>query len=260
MSFVSKLVKAVTHPGKIPAWCKDKSINYRIKLHNAFIRAGARSRPAATGLRELDEVLERARIPTDVNDHLATLFAESLGIAPRLIVELGVRGGETAFVLERIADLYGSRIVLVDIEECPNVSGSAHVSFVKSDDIEFAERFEAWCAERSIDSSIDILHIDTSHLYDHTVREINAWFPFLSDRAKVFFHDTHLESVFRRSDGSMERAWDNDRGVIRALEDYFGKRFDETADFIDFADGWLIKHRQICNGFTILERIPPFRR
>lgn len=49
--------------------------------------------------------------------------------------------------------------------------------------------------------------------------------------------------------------WDNKRGVIRALEEYFGKSFNEKKDFIDFRNGWLIKHHSCCNGFTILEKI-----
>jgi cephalosporin hydroxylase len=260
MSIVSKLIKAVTHPGIIPGYCKNKSINYRINLHNAFIRAGRRPRAISTGLAELDEVLRRAQTPTDVNDHLATLFVESLSVAPRLIVELGVRGGETAFVLEQIAGLFASRVVLVDIEDCSSVPASPQVTFVKSDDVAFAGRFGEWCAQQVIEPCIDILHIDTSHLYDHTVQEIAAWFPHLSERAKVFFHDTHLEETFRRRDGSMGRAWDNDRGVIRAIENYFDKSFDERVDFVDYAGGWLIKHDSICNGFTILERTPRFNR
>lgn len=260
MSMLSKLIKAITHPGMIPAYCKDKSINYRIALHNAFIGANKRSRPVSTGLTELDDVLKRAQVPTDVNDHLVTLFVESMSVDPRLIVELGVRGGETAFVLEQIAGLYGSQVVLVDIADCSVTPSSRQVTFVKSDDVEFAGRFREWCEERRIDPLIDILHIDTSHLYDHTVQEIAAWFPHLSDRAKVFLHDTHLEEIFRRRDGSMGRAWNNDRGVIRALEDYFSKPFDETRDFVDYAGGWLIKHSPLCNGFTILERTPRFNR
>ncbi len=53
----------------------------------------------------------------------------------------------------------------------------------------------------------------------------------------------------------MDRGWDNERGVIRALEKFFDKRFDETRDFVDFKNGWLIKHNHRCNGFTILERV-----
>jgi hypothetical protein len=50
-------------------------------------------------------------------------------------------------------------------------------------------------------------------------------------------------------------AWDNERGVIRALEGFLGTSFDEKEDFVDYRRGWLIKHHAVCSGLTILERI-----
>ena len=47
------------------------------------------------------------------------------------------------------------------------------------------------------------------------------------------------------------------RGVIRALEDYFGEKFDEKTQFINYKKGWLIKHEPACSGFTILSRGRP---
>jgi len=202
----------------------------------------------------LDEIKRKALVRTDVNDHLVTLFAESVSMAPRTIVELGVRDGESTFVMERVAGLFGSKLVSVDVEDCISSCSYEKWYFVRSDDVEFADRFEAWCTESGVDSKIDVLMVDTSHLYDHTVREIECWFPFLADRAKVFFHDTNLREVYKRRDGSIGTAWNNERGVIRALEDYFSTTFDENEDFVDYRDGWLIKHHAVCNGLTVLEK------
>ncbi|MEE9269109.1 MAG: class I SAM-dependent methyltransferase, partial [Candidatus Krumholzibacteria bacterium] len=141
--------------------------------------------------------------------------------------------------------------------DCSDVASGGAATFVKSDDVEFAGRFEEWCGERGIDPAIDLLFIDTSHEHEHTVQEIEHWFPLLSPHATVFLHDTNLWETYRRNNGSMGRGWDNERGVIRALEKYFGKTFDETRDFISFANGWVIRHYHTCNGFTILQRVFP---
>jgi cephalosporin hydroxylase len=207
-----------------------------------------------TGLRSFDEIVERASMRTDINDHLTTLFLESLSVRPDLIVELGVRGGESTFVLERVAQLYGSKLLSLDIEDCSRASSYRDWSFVECDDIAFAQKFPGWCREHSIVPSIDVLFIDTSHEYSHTLAEINNWFPFLASRGKVFMHDTNLTKRFFRKDGSMGFAWDNHRGVIAALETYFGKKFDERHDFADFASGWLLRHYANCCGLTVLER------
>jgi cephalosporin hydroxylase len=191
---------------------------------------------------------------TDISDHLETLFVECLNIESKLIVELGVGDGESTFVLERVANLWGAKLVSVDIVDCQKVSTFKDRIFIKKDDIAFAAEFPGWCRERNIVPVIDVLFIDTSHLYDHTVAEIKAWFPYLALRTKVFFHDTNMSEVFVRKDGSTGKGWDNQRGVIRAIEEHFGTKFDETTDFSTMVDGWFIRHFTICNGFMIMER------
>jgi len=215
-----------------------------------------RSRPRfESASPELQEILEHARARTDISDHLPTLFAEARLVQPRLIVELGVRGGESTFVLERVARLCDAHLVSVDIAECLRRSPWDKWVFVKRDDIAFAAEFPGWCAARQMPAAIDFLFIDTSHLFDHTLREIQAWFPLLSARAKVAFHDTNQRRIYRRRDGSIGLGWPN-RGVIAALEKHFATTFHEQVDFVDVRDGWLIRHHAGCNGFTLLSRLP----
>ena len=197
--------------------------------------------------------MHRARIRTDISDHLLTLFTESLALEPRLIVELGVRDGESTFVFERVAKLSGAKCVSVDTETCPHLTPSENRLFVQSDDIEFARRFPEWCAQMRLPERIDILFIDTSHFFEHTTQEIAHWFPFLAPRARVFFHDTNQRRIYFRKDGSMGVAWSN-RGVMAALEKYFGRTFNEKEDFTVRVDDWSITHHANCNGLTILTR------
>jgi cephalosporin hydroxylase len=192
---------------------------------------------------------------TDISDHLITLFLESLALRPSLIVELGVRGGESTFVLERVAEMFDSTLISVDIEDCSRVSAYSGWYFVKSDDIAFAKQFPEWCRERSIRPLIDVLLIDTSHEFAHTLQELRFWAPFLSCRSKLLMHDTNMKKLFSRKDGSMGFAWDNNRGVIGALEAYLGERFDEEQDFTAFAGSWMIRHFANCCGFTVLEKL-----
>jgi cephalosporin hydroxylase len=210
--------------------------------------------PVGALLKTLNAVRKRAEFKTDICDHLETLFFECLGLEPRLIVELGAGDGESTFVLERVAKLWNAKLVSVDIEDRKEVASYKNRHFIKMDDIEFARHFKDWCKENGIEPHIDILFIDTSHLYEHTLREVEAWFPFLSARSKAIFHDTNLRKVFIRKDGSRGKGWNNERGVIRAIENYFEQSFDEETDFIDYKKGWLIRHYTHCNGLMILDR------
>ena len=110
------------------------------------------------------------------------------------------------------------------------------------------------CQEHDISPKVEVLFIDTSHLYEHTLAEIDAWFPHLAERAVVFFHDTNLRRFFRRRDHTIGRGWNNSRGVIRALETRFGAGFDERRPFRGELESWQVIHDPVCNGLTILTR------
>ena len=232
-----------------------KMLKRAVKLNNRLLDLRARPTAAATGFAPFDEIAERASKRSDINEYLATLFVETLAARPKLIVELGVRGGESTFAFERAAALVGAKLVSVDIEDCTKASNYPGWDFVKSDDVAFAGQFPGWCRARGIEPMIDVLFIDSSHLYEHTVREIDSWFPHLSPRAKVIFHDTNLKRLYFRRDGSWALGWDNERGVIAAIERFFGARFDEAAEFVDFRRGWIIRHDPWCAGLTIIDRV-----
>lgn len=233
-----------------------RSIRKRIRtFYNFFIDLKKQGQFAPTDLKELNEITERSLKRTVINEHLVTLFIEAISIKPKLIVELGVGGGESTFVLARVAKLCGAKLVSLDIHDRSHVCAYEDWIFVQKDDLEFAQEFESWCAQKGIVPKIDILFVDTSHLFQHTLEEINSYFPFLSDNSKAFFHDTNLREIFFRKDGSMDLGWDNERGVIRALEEYFQKSFNEKEPFIAYCHDWLIKHHPYCCGLTILEKI-----
>jgi cephalosporin hydroxylase len=205
----------------------------------------------------LNEINAHAKKQSDISDHLITLFVEAAALRPSMIVELGVRSGESTVALSRVADLFGSHLISVDLEDCSRACSSEHQVFVKTDDVTFAKEFTGWCDRRNCASSIDVLFIDTSHELDHTVAEIQSWFPLLSPHCKVIFHDTNMGTVYIRRNRTTGVGWANNRGVIAAIEQYFGCQFDERHDFVHFTGGWIIKHSANCNGFTVLERVCP---
>ncbi len=227
---------------------------YRFVYNLMWVRK--KSVPQPTGLNVLDEIVARAEKNTDFSDHLVPLFNETLLGHPGLIVELGTRGGESTFVFGRAAELCGATLLSIDIDDCSGSCAYPKWNFVKSDDVAFAQELKAWCKKKKLPPQVDLLFIDTSHLYEHTVQEIKAWFPLVSERGKVIFHDTNMAFFYKHKDGSLDIGWDNQRGVIRAIEEYFGCRWNEKVAFTDVRKGWLIRHQPHCNGFTVLDRLP----
>ena len=223
--------------------------------YNRLYRAVAPTRVPPTSSRDFKFIRDLASTPTDINEHLERIFLETLLLRPSLIVELGVRCGVSTSVFERAAGIFGARIISVDLTDCSTISQYAFWEFVQSDDIEFAGRFSEFCRGKRITPLIDLLFIDTSHYYEHTVQEIKAWLPFVSARGKVIFHDTNLKVLGPRRDGCFQLSWDNQRGVIRAIEEYLGVAIDENKDFSDQFGDWMVRHWPNCNGLTIMDRI-----
>jgi len=224
-------------------------------LYNFFVSRPQTRTLIATDLPALNDIKRFSLKPSAINEHLETLFVESLALKPRLIVELGVARGQSAGVFAKVAQLCGARLVSVDLTDCSKALDWQDWLFVQQDDLEFAKEFEGFCRERQIEPAIDVLFIDTSHYFDHTLEEIRAYFPFLAPHAKVFFHDTNIDNFIFRKDGSIDLGWDNERGVIRALEVYFHRKFNEKEEFIDFVSPFVIKHYPYCCGLTVLEKL-----
>jgi cephalosporin hydroxylase len=199
-------------------------------------------------------IRSRSVLRTDISDHLESIYLETLVGRPQLIVELGTRGGESTQALQAAAEQVGATMVSIDIDDCSEVCSYAHWHFVHDDDIHFAGIFGKWCKQKDLRPQIDVLFVDTSHQYEHTVAEISHWFPLLSPKCKVMFHDTNMACIYSRRDGSFGPGWDNQRGVIRAIEEFLGTRIKETRAFETSVNGWRVRHVPYCNGFTVLER------
>ena len=197
---------------------------------------------------------------SDISEHLNTLFFFAMDVKPRLIVELGTRGGESTRGFLAAAAVSGAQVLSVDIDDCSGL-GLPHRerwSFVKADDIEFGlHGFAKWCAAANLKPEIDLLFIDTSHLYDHTKQEIQTWSPFLSSTGAMIFHDTNMGlGVYGRLDRSVDRyGWNNHRGVIRAVEEFLGATYDERCFFTDVARGFLVAHYPHSSGLTVLKKL-----
>ena len=78
--------KAIRKPRAALAYIQYKLGDLWIAVHNAFLRTPVRA--PHSDLPELREIEQKAQIPTDISDHLPTLFVEALTAYPRLIVEL----------------------------------------------------------------------------------------------------------------------------------------------------------------------------
>lgn len=141
-------------------------------------------------------LIDLVREPGDIN-YLLPMLVQMVeerakrSKTPYQIAELGVRyGNSTMAFLEGIrrADNHG-HVFSCDIDLCKHANdliartGYGELwSFTQTDSLEFAHHFSS--------GAFDLVFIDTSHEFEQTVSEMNAWSPLLSPGGRLLLHDT----------------------------------------------------------------------
>jgi hypothetical protein len=138
-------------------------------------------------------------------------------IKPKLSVVLGVcGGGDCLYMLDGHSEgqVHGIDVAYDHPVQILTIKGlHPNFKFVKGDSIESAKDYA--------NKSVDLLFIDTIHLYEHTMAEYNAWKPKMVDAGIIC-----LDDLFR---DHMQRAWDEipGRAKIRRDELHIGGGFDD---------------------------------
>ena len=200
-----------------------------------------------------------ATVPSDIRDHTSTIFYEAISSRPRLIIELGTRGGISTRTLLAAAETTDAQVLSIDIGDCSDIDLPDRLrerwTFVRADDVAFAgEPFTSFCATRALRPSAEVIFVDTSHLFEHTCAEIRSWLPRLGRGGVIMFHDTNM-GIYRCLDRGVGLGWDNNRGVIRAVEQFLGRRYDEKTFFTDSAGGFGITHLPWSSGLLIMRKL-----
>lgn len=130
---------------------------------------------------EYDKV---CRTPSDIYEHLPRFVQLVEELNATHVIELGTRTG-----VSTIAWLYAlegrGRLTSVDIDAQPAIGGYPHWTFIQGDDLD--------PAVLGLLEPADIVFLDTSHLYEHTLRELNTYRWLVKPGGRIVCHDTMLE-------------------------------------------------------------------
>jgi predicted O-methyltransferase YrrM len=141
-----------------------------------------------------EELERRLHAPSDIQDYLPFLHHEAKALGSRahrpVLVELGVRSGNsTCAFLSALEGTGRGSLWSVDIEE-PQVPAGWHDlgwwNLLVADDV--SVQAQAW-----LPGEVDLLFIDTSHGYEHTMIELNLYAPRMRPNGLVLLHDTQWE-------------------------------------------------------------------
>ena len=139
-----------------------------------------------------DEYVRVCHTPSDIVNHLPRFVDLVEQLDATHVIELGTRTG-----VSTIAWLYAlegrGHLTSVDLDPKPDIGDWPGWTFIQGDDLSMRvlERLKP----------AEIVFIDTSHLYDHTIVELNTYLPLVRPGGRIVCHDTQL----RRPEGSPER-------------------------------------------------------
>ncbi len=196
---------------------------------------------------------------SDISEHLSFLYIYLCSTKPLNILELGTRGGESTKVLEKYCSQMNIIGRSIDLNTEPEwLADSKFWSHYVGDDVYLGQQInetKKW-PNGEIFHELDFIFIDTSHLYMHTLQEIQTYLPLLKKGVgSIAFHDSNLLfKPTRRLDGQINLGWDNQRGVARAIEEYFNFKFHEDTLQVQLINDqkFVFYHQPWCNGFSIL--------
>jgi predicted O-methyltransferase YrrM len=135
-----------------------------------------------------DEYLDRLDAPSDVQYCMPWMRGAALRYSQTRVLELGVRSGNSTCAFLAGVERSRGHVWSVDTM-APGVpehwAESGLWSFICGDDL----------AVPLPEGGFDIVFIDTSHSYAHTLAELHRFVPLVREGGTVLLHDTLLEHV-----------------------------------------------------------------
>lgn len=122
--------------------------------------------------------------PSDIVAHLPRLHALTIGLNAQHVIELGTRTGVSTVAFLDALDRTGGRLTSIDIDPPPALE-HPRWTFLQGDDL-----------DPLIVSALEpaeIVFIDTSHHYDHTLSELHVYRWLCQPGGRIVLHDTQLE-------------------------------------------------------------------
>lgn len=122
--------------------------------------------------------------PSDIYLHLPRFVEMVDALNARHVIELGSRGGVSTIAWLHALEQTGGRLTTVDLAPAPPIGAFPHWRHIQGNDRDPA-------VIGQLDTA-DIVFIDTSHLYDHTVQELHIYQHLVRAGGLLVLHDTML--------------------------------------------------------------------
>lgn len=123
--------------------------------------------------------------PSDIWEHLPTFVDLVEFLDAKTVIELGTRTGVSTVAWLYGLEQTGGHLWSVDIDKRPDIGKHDNWTFIQGDD----------CSETvfsRLPAQADIVFIDTSHEYQHTLTELSLYHWLVRPGGRIVLHDTEL--------------------------------------------------------------------
>jgi predicted O-methyltransferase YrrM len=139
---------------------------------------------------------ERIAAGTDISDHLAFLKQITIDKDAKIVMEIGVRGGESTIAFLTGLEKTGGFMYSCDLNP-PSFPVNSLYGKTPWDHFAGGDRnYVGYSEQLGIRGRVDLLHIDTSHNYEDTKFELENFVPYLNETGVLLMHDVDPESMY----------------------------------------------------------------
>jgi cephalosporin hydroxylase len=161
-----------------------------------------------------DAYRDRLSRPSDIREYLPFLYEQAASRPGCRVLELGTRKGNSTLAFLAGASESGGHVWSCDVSDCARDPEGmlpwARVpqwTFTCGDDMDVT-------VQSLLPARCDVLFVDTSHEYEHTLAELRAYVPRVTPGGVALFHDTHVM-------GWPGYSWDREVSPVwAALDEY----------------------------------------
>jgi hypothetical protein len=165
---------------------------------------------------------ELAKEPSDINEHLETLYNLVVDNNLKGVVELGA--GRSTYALLAAVQKTGGSLTTIDIagHQAYGDRGNRFLDKLVNTD----ERWRLIQSDSLLPmlTNVDLLFVDTDHTFNRTVNEVIHWSRFLRPTSYIVFHDVCSPN----KNHQVKEAWEHYRGLLKSEIDEGLVKFEET--------------------------------
>lgn len=151
--------------------------------------------PLSTWTDTYARYMQYLHTPSDIQHHLPLLYSLARGN----VVELGTRTGVSTAALLAGVEARGGRVWSVDLDDCGALfAGHPQWTFIRGDSRDYETTIKVTITSVDWDG-IDLLLIDSEHVYEITQAELVMWERLMKPGARILLHDIETFPGVRRA-------------------------------------------------------------